>query len=185
MNNEVNRALVAEKKLLLIDAYAMIFRAYYAFIRAPRMNSKGENTSAIFGFCVTLEDLLKKINPTHVGVAFDPAGGTFRNEAYEQYNAQRPETPEDIRIAIPIIKDILSELNIPILQVDGFEDDDIISRFPVHYLYMITHTKLLWRIIALYTTAGHGHFIIRQCCVQLFFLFFNILHRHNPALLHV
>ena len=105
----------------------MIFRAYYAFIRAPRMNSKGENTSAIFGFCVTLEDLLKKINPTHVGVAFDPAGGTFRHEAYEQYKAQRPETPEDIRKAVPVIKQILEAMNIPVLEVPGFEADDVIG----------------------------------------------------------
>lgn len=115
------------KKLLLIDAYAMIFRAYYAFIRAPRMNSKGENTSAIFGFAVTLEDLLKKINPTHVGVAFDPAGGTFRHEAYEQYKAQRPETPEDIRKAVPVIKKLLEAMNIPVLEVPGFEADDVIG----------------------------------------------------------
>ena len=115
------------KTLLLIDAYAMIFRAYYAFIRAPRMNSKGENTSAIFGFCVTLEDLLKKINPTHVGVAFDPKGGTFRHEAYEQYKAQRPETPEDIRKAVPVIKQILEAMNIPVLEVSGFEADDVIG----------------------------------------------------------
>lgn len=115
------------RKLLLIDAYAMIFRAYYAFIRAPRMNSKGENTSAIFGFCVTLEDLLKKINPTHIGVAFDPAGGTFRHEAYEQYKAQRPETPEDIRKAVPVIKDLLQAMNIPVLEVPGFEADDVIG----------------------------------------------------------
>ena len=115
------------KKLLLIDAYAMIFRAYYAFIRVPRMNSKGENTSAIFGFCVTLEDLIKKINPTHVGVAFDPAGGTFRHEAYEQYKAQRPETPEDIRKAVPVIKQILEAMNIPVLEVPGFEADDVIG----------------------------------------------------------
>lgn len=115
------------KKLLLIDAYAMIFRAYYAFIRAPRMNSKGENTSAIFGFAVTLEDLLKKISPTHVGVAFDPEGGTFRHEAYEQYKAQRPETPEDIRKAVPVIKDLLTAMNIPILEVPGFEADDVIG----------------------------------------------------------
>lgn len=115
------------KKLLLIDAYAMIFRAYYAFIRAPRMNSKGENTSAIFGFAVTLEDLLKKINPTHVGVAFDPAGGTFRHEAYEQYKAQRPETPEDIRKAVPVIKQLLGAMNIPVLEVPGFEADDVIG----------------------------------------------------------
>ena len=115
------------KKLLLIDAYAMIFRAYYAFIRVPRMNSKGENTSAIFGFCVTLEDLIKKINPTHIGVAFDPSGGTFRHEAYEQYKAQRPETPEDIRKAVPVIKQILEAMNIPVLEVAGFEADDVIG----------------------------------------------------------
>ena len=115
------------KTLLLIDAYAMIFRAYYAFIRVPRMNSKGENTSAIFGFCVTLEDLIKKINPTHIGVAFDPAGGTFRHEAYEQYKAQRPETPEDIRKAVPVIKQILEAMNIPVLEVPGFEADDVIG----------------------------------------------------------
>ncbi len=105
----------------------MIFRAYYAFIRAPRMNSKGENTSAIFGFAVTLEDLLKKINPPHVGVAFDPAGGTFRHEAYEQYKAQRPETPEDIRKAVPVIKQLLEAMNIPVLEVPGFEADDVIG----------------------------------------------------------
>lgn len=116
-----------EKKLLLIDAYAMIFRAYYAFIRAPRMNSKGENTSAIFGFAVTLEDLIKKVNPTHIGVAFDPAGGTFRHEAYEQYKAQRPETPEDIRKAVPVIKQLLEAMNIPVLEVPGFEADDVIG----------------------------------------------------------
>ena len=91
------------------------------------MNSKGENTSAIFGFCVTLEDLIKKINPTHLGVAFDPAGGTFRHEAYEQYKAQRPETPEDIRKAVPVIKQILEAMNIPVLEVPGFEADDVIG----------------------------------------------------------
>lgn len=105
----------------------MIFRAYYAFIRVPRMNSKGENTSAIFGFCVTLEDLIRKINPTHLGVAFDPAGSTFRHEAYEQYKAQRPETPEDIRKAVPVIKQILEAMNIPVLEVPGFEADDVIG----------------------------------------------------------
>ena len=113
--------------LLLIDAYAMIYRAYYAFIRTPRMNSRGENTSAIFGFCVTLDDLLKRVKPTHVGVAFDPHGPTFRHEAYEQYKAQREETPEDIRRAVPIIKDILTAMNIPILEVQGFEADDVIG----------------------------------------------------------
>ena len=115
------------KTLLLIDAYAMIFRAYYAFIRAPRMNSKGENTSAIFGFAITLDDLLKKVNPTHVGVAFDPHGGTFRHEAYEQYKAQREETPEDIRKAVPVIKRLLEAMNIPAFEVPGFEADDVIG----------------------------------------------------------
>ena len=98
------------KTLLLIDAYAMIYRAYYAFIRAPRMNSRGENTSAIFGFVVTFEDLLKRLKPTHIAVAFDPAGPTFRHEAFEQYKAQREDTPEDIRWAVPRIKQILQAI---------------------------------------------------------------------------
>ena len=115
------------KTLLLIDAYAMIYRAYYAFIRAPRMNSRGENTSAIFGFVVTLEDLIKRVKPTHLAVAFDPAGPTFRHEAFEQYKAQRQETPEDIRWAVPRIKQLLQAMNIPILQVDGYEADDVIG----------------------------------------------------------
>ena len=115
------------KTLLLIDAYAMIYRAYYAFIRAPRMNSRGENTSAIFGFVVTLEDLIKRIKPTHMAVAFDPAGPTFRHEAYEQYKAQRQETPEDIRWAVPRIKQLLEAMNIPVLDVPGYEADDVIG----------------------------------------------------------
>lgn len=115
------------KTLLLIDAYAMIFRAYYAFIRAPRMNSKGENTSAIFGFCVTLDDLLKKVKPTHIAVAFDPHGPTFRHEAYPAYKAQREETPEDIRRAVPVIQDILRAMNISIFQVAGYEADDVVG----------------------------------------------------------
>lgn len=119
------------KKLLLIDAYAMIFRAYYAFIRAPRMNSKGENMSAVFGFCMTLEDLKKKVKPTHLGVAFDPKGGTFRHEAFEQYKAQRDETPEDIRKAVPVIKEILGAMKIPVLEVAGFEADDVIGTLAV------------------------------------------------------
>ena len=115
------------KTLLLIDAYAMIYRAYYAFIRAPRMNSRGENTSAIFGFVVTLEDLIKRIKPTHMAVAFDPAGPTFRHEAFEQYKAQRQETPEDIRWAVPRIKQLLEAMNIPVLEVPGYEADDVIG----------------------------------------------------------
>ena len=115
------------RNLLLIDAYAMIYRAYYAFIRAPRMNSRGENTSAIFGFVVTFEDLLKRLKPSHIAVAFDPAGPTFRHEAYEQYKAQRQETPEDIRWAVPRIKQILQAMNVPILEVSGYEADDVIG----------------------------------------------------------
>ena len=113
------------KTLLLIDAYAMIYRAYYAFIRAPRMNSRGENTSAVFGFVVTFEDLLKRLKPTHIAVAFDPAGPTFRHEAFEQYKAQRQETPEDIRWAVPRIKRILQAMNVPVLEVPGYEADDV------------------------------------------------------------
>lgn len=115
------------KKLLLIDAYAMIYRAYYAFIRVPRITSKGENTSAIFGFVIILEDLLKRLSPTHIGVAFDPHGKTFRHEAFEQYKAQREETPEDIRKAVPVIKEILHAMNIAVLEVPGFEADDVIG----------------------------------------------------------
>lgn len=115
------------KTLLLVDAYAMIYRAYYAFIRAPRMNSKGDNTSAIFGFVIALDDLLRKLNPMYVGVAFDPHGATFRHEAYEQYKAQREETPEDIRRAVPIIKRLLDVMNIPVLEMPGFEADDVIG----------------------------------------------------------
>ena len=114
-------------KLLLIDAYAMIYRAYYAFIRAPRINSRGENTSAVFGFVVTLDDLLKKTNPTHIAVAFDPAGPTFRHEAYAPYKAQREETPEDIRRAVPVIKDLLDAMHITRLECAGFEADDVIG----------------------------------------------------------
>ena len=115
------------KRLLLIDAYAMIYRAYYAFIRVPRMNSKGMNTSAIYGFVTTLEDLLKRVKPTHIAVGFDPQGPTFRHEVYPEYKAQREQTPEDIRIAVPIIHDILQAMNIPILEVPGYEADDVIG----------------------------------------------------------
>src|SRR5574344_2824860 len=104
------------KKLFLIDAYAIIYRSYYAFIKTPRINSKGLNTSAIFGFVNTLEDVLKRENPTHIAVAFDPSGPTFRHEMYEQYKANREETPEDIRKAVPIIKELLAAYNIPVLQ---------------------------------------------------------------------
>ena len=115
------------EKLFLLDAYALIYRAYYAFIKNPRINSKGFNTSAIMGFVNTLEDVLKKEQPTHIGIAFDPAGPTFRHEAYEQYKAQREETPEVIRLSVPIIKDIIRAYSIPILEVSGYEADDVIG----------------------------------------------------------
>ena len=115
------------EKLFLLDAYALIYRAYYAFIKAPRINSKGFNTSAILGFVNTLEDVLKKEEPTHIGVAFDPAGPTFRHEAYEQYKAQREATPEAIKLSVPIIKDIIRAYHMPILEVPGYEADDVIG----------------------------------------------------------
>ncbi len=114
-------------KLFLLDAYALIFRAYYAFIKNPRINSKGENTSAILGFVNTLEEVLAKEQPTHIGVAFDPAGGTFRHKAYPEYKAQREATPESIRFAVPHIKEILAAYHIPVLEVAGFEADDVIG----------------------------------------------------------
>ena len=114
-------------KLFLLDAYALIYRSYYAFIKNPRINSKGLNTSAIMGFLNTLNEVLTKEQPTHIGVAFDPHGPTFRSEAFPAYKAQREETPEDIRKAVPIIKELLKAYRIPILQVDGFEADDVIG----------------------------------------------------------
>ena len=115
------------EKLFLLDAYALIYRSYYAFIKNPRINSKGLNTSAIVGFVNTLQEVLTKEQPTHLGVAFDPHGPTFRSEAYPEYKAQREATPEDIHKAVPIIKDLLKAWNIPILQVDGYEADDVIG----------------------------------------------------------
>ena len=115
------------QKLFLLDAYALIYRSYYAFIKNPRINSKGLNTSAIMGFLNTLQEVLTKEQPTHIGVAFDPHGPTFRSEAYPAYKAQREATPEDIKQSVPIIKDLLRAWNIPILQVDGYEADDVIG----------------------------------------------------------
>ncbi len=116
-----------DRKLFLLDAYALIYRAYYAFIKNPRINSKGLNTSAILGFVNTLEEVLRKENPTHIGVAFDPSGPTFRHEMFESYKAQREETPEDIRRAVPYIKEIIRAYRIPILEVPGYEADDVIG----------------------------------------------------------
>lgn len=113
-------------KLFLLDAYALIYRAYYAFIKNPRINSKGMNTSAVMGFVNTLNEILTKEQPTHIGVAFDH-GKTFRDEAFPAYKAQREATPEDIRASVPIIKDIITAMHIPVPQVDGFEADDVIG----------------------------------------------------------
>ena len=113
-------------KLFLLDAYALIYRSYYAFMKNPRINSKGLNTSCIMGFCNTLNEILTKEKPTHIGVAFDH-GKTFRHEAFPAYKAQREEMPEDIKLSVPIIKNILDAYHIPILQVDGFEADDVIG----------------------------------------------------------
>ena len=115
------------KKLFLLDAYALIYRSFYAFIRNPRVNSKGFNTSAIFGFINTLEEVLRKENPSHIAVAFDPPGLTFRHEEFEQYKAQREKTPEDIKLSVPIIKQIIEAYNIDILEVAGYEADDVVG----------------------------------------------------------
>ena len=133
-------------KLFLLDAYALIYRSYYAFIKAPRINSKGLNTSCVMGFCNTLNEILTKEKPTHMAVAFDH-GKTFRHEAFPAYKAQREETPEDIKLSVPIIKNILEAYHIPILQVDGFEADDIIGTVAIQAgekgidTYMLTPDK--------------------------------------------
>lgn len=116
-----------QKRLFLLDAYALIFRAYYALIKMPRITRSGFNTSAIFGFVNTLEELLRKENPSHIAVCFDPSGPTFRNEAFRDYKGEREATPEDIKLSVPIIKEIVKAYNIPILEVEGFEADDVIG----------------------------------------------------------
>lgn len=118
---------MSENRLFLLDAYALIFRAYYALIKMPRVRQDGFNTSAIFGFVNTLEELLRKENPSHIAVCFDPAGPTFRNEAFEQYKGERAATPEDIKLSVPIIKEIIRAYNIPLLEAEGFEADDVIG----------------------------------------------------------
>ena len=118
---------MAQKKLFLLDAMALIYRAYYALNKNPRINSKGLNTSAILGFANTLFDVIKNEQPTHIGVAFDTMAPTVRHEEYASYKAHRQETPEDIVISIPIIKQLISGFNIPILAIDGYEADDVIG----------------------------------------------------------
>ena len=124
-------------RLFLLDAYALIYRSYYAFLKNPRINSKGLNTSAIMGFVNTLNEVITKEQPTYMAVAFDH-GKTFRHEAFPAYKAQREETPEDIRASVPIIKDILEAYHIPVLQADGFEADDVIGT-----LRLITQKSIL------------------------------------------
>ena len=141
------------EKLFLLDAYALIYRSYYAFIKNPRINSKGKNTSAVMGFLNTLNEVITKEKPTHIGVAFDH-GKTFRNEVFPAYKAQREETPEDIKASVPVIKDILEAYHIPILQVDGFEADDVIGTLATQAgrqgieTYMLTPDKDYGQLVA-------------------------------------
>jgi DNA polymerase-1 len=136
-----------KNKIFFLDAYALIFRSYYAFIKNPRVNSKGLNTSAIFGFVNTLEEILKKESPSHIGVAFDPPGGNFRHEMYKEYKANRDATPEDIKLSVPYIKQILDAYNIPVIEIAGFEADDVIGTLAKTFasdestVYMMTPDK--------------------------------------------
>ena len=158
------------KKLFFIDAYALIYRAYFAFIKNPRINSQGLNTSAILGFVNTIEDILKREKPTHLGVAFDPAGPTFRHEAFEEYKAQREYTPEDIKKAVPYIKNVLKAYNIPIYEVSGYEADDVIGTLAKQAgkqgftVYMLTPDKdygqLVEENIFMYRTKHYGGYEI-------------------------
>jgi len=131
-----------KEKIFLLDAYALIFRSYYAFINRPITNSKGLNTSAIFGFVKTLQELIKKETPTHLAVAFDPAGPTFRGEIYPQYKANRPSTPEDIKASIPYIKKILEAYRIPVVLVPNFEADDVIGTLATRFGSMGLNTYM-------------------------------------------
>jgi DNA polymerase-1 len=142
-----------QKKLFLLDAYALIYRAHFAFTKNPRINSKGRNTSVPFGFTNTLLEVIQKQKPTHLGVAFDTAAKTFRDEIYKEYKANRQETPEDIRYGIPIVKDIIRGFNIPILEVDGYEADDLIGTLALkahekgYEVFMMTPDKDFGQIV--------------------------------------
>ena len=156
-----------KNKIFFLDAYALIFRAYYAFIKNPRVNSKGLNTSAIFGFINTLEEILKKELPTHIGVAFDPPGPNFRHEMYKEYKANRDATPEDIKLAVPYIKQILDAYNIPVIEVKGYEADDVIGTLAKMFgnetseVYMMTpdkdYAQLVDENIFMYKPARSGN----------------------------
>ena len=147
-----------KKTLFLLDAYALIYRAYYAFIRAPRVNSKGLNTSAIYGFTNTLLDIVNNHNPTHLAVVIDYPGPTFRDDLYKDYKANRESTPEDIKKAVPYIKRILEAMNIPLLEAEGFEADDVIGTLAKMASggdgIVITHNKI--------NLGGSQNFIIRN-----------------------
>ena len=138
---------MTEKRLFLLDAYALIFRAYYALIKMPRLTQSGFNSSAVFGFVNTLEELLRKEAPTHIAVCFDPPGPTFRHEADPAYKAEREATPEDIKLSVPIIKDIIKAYRIPVVEVEGFEADDVIGTLAAEgarqgfTVYMMTPDK--------------------------------------------
>ena len=138
---------MSTKKLFLLDAYALIFRAYYAFIKRPIMNSKGLNTSAIFGFTNTLDEILKKEKPTHIAVVFDPPSPTFRHHMFKEYKANRLDTPEEIKQSVPYIKEIIKGFRIPILEVNGYEADDVIGTVAKkaekegYQVYMMTPDK--------------------------------------------
>lgn len=142
------------KKLFLLDAYALIFRAYYALIHVPRLTQGGFNTSAVFGFVNTLEEVLRKENPSHIAVCFDPPGSTFRHEAFEAYKGERESTPEDIRLSIPIIKEIIEAYRIPIIEVQGYEADDVIGTMARradaqgYTVYMMTPDKDFGQLVS-------------------------------------
>lgn len=146
--------MMEEKRLFLLDAYALIFRAYYALIKMPRQRQDGFNTSAIFGFVNTLEELLRKESPSHVAVCFDPPGPTFRHLEYEAYKGEREATPEDIKLSIPFIKEIIRAYNIPILEVEGFEADDVIGTMSLraaregYTVYMMTPDKDFGQLVS-------------------------------------
>ena len=145
---------IMQQKLFLLDAYALIFRAYYALIRVPRMTREGFNTSAIFGFVNTLEEVLRKERPTHIAVCFDPAGPTFRSEAFADYKGERESTPEDIKLSIPIIKEIVKAYGIPVVEVEGYEADDVIGTLSKraaaegYTVYMMTPDKDFGQLVA-------------------------------------
>lgn len=149
---------MAKPNLYLLDAYALIFRSYYAFIRAPRINSKGQNVSAVFGFALSLFDILTKQKPDYIAVAFDMPGGSFRNELYEPYKAQREAPPEDILNSVPVILELLQALRIPAVSMQGYEADDVIGTLAKraeadgYRVYMVTPDKDYGQLVSPHCT---------------------------------